>query len=177
MQSWANKSFGTQKVYVKRWNADDLKYKFRDPCEAFNSGYDFGKGIDDSINSFLNPNGGSAGRDPQYGIDPNLYENNGQYLIDNTGNTMANTALNTGDTAENTARMADSLEASEEELKLIREIAERQAINKFTTAEVKIDMTGMTNKIESGEDIDGFLSQFTVKLEDALYATAEGVHV
>jgi len=73
--------------------------------------------------------------------------------------------------------MADSLEASEEELKLIREIAERQAINKFTTAEVKIDMTGMTNKIESGEDIDGFLSQFTVKLEDALYATAEGVHV
>ena len=59
-------------------------------------------------------------------------------------------------------------------MKLIREIAERQAINKFTTAEVKIDMTGMTNKIESGEDIDGFLSQFTVKLEDALYATAEG---
>lgn len=90
---------------------------------------------------------------------------------------LADSARNTGDTAENTARMADSLEASEEELKLIREIAERQAINKFTTAEVKIDMTGMTNKIESGEDIDGFLSQFTVKLEDALYATAEGVHV
>ena len=101
-------------------------------------------------------------------FDSSGYTNNGQYGAD--------TATNTGDTAANTARMADSLETSEEELKLIREIAERQSIDKFTTAEVKVDMTGMTNKIENGDDIDGFMSELTVKLEDALYVTAEGVH-
>ena len=78
-----------------------------------------------------------------------------------------------GDTAairENTAR-------SEEDLSLLREIAEREAINRFTTAEVKVDMTGMNNTIHSDMDIDGFITVFTDRFAEALTATAEGVHV
>ena len=62
-------------------------------------------------------------------------------------------------------------------LSLLREIAEREAINRFTTAEVKVDMTGMNNTIHSDMDIDGFITVFTDRFAEALTATAEGVHV
>lgn len=38
----------------------------------------------------------------------------------------------------------------------LRDIAERDAINRFTTAEVKIDMTGMLNKTAKAFGINGF---------------------
>ena len=46
-----------------------------------------------------------------------------------------------------------------------QDIAERLQINRFTTAEVKIDMTGMTNRIDGSADLDGVISQLT---EEAL---------
>lgn len=86
-------------------------------------------------------------------------------------------AGNTGDTADHTAKMADNMDKSLDELKWIREIAERQAINKFTTAEVKIDMQNMRNEIKSDDDIDGFVYKITSKLEEELLIMAEGVSV
>ena len=83
----------------------------------------------------------------------------------------------TGTIADNTSEIAENTANSAENLKLLREIAERSAINKFTTAEVKVDMTGMSNKIDSDQDIDGFMTKFTDKLQEALLVTAEGVHV
>lgn len=80
-------------------------------------------------------------------------------------------------TADNTGRMADSMDSSAEELKWIREIAERQAINKFTTAEVKIDLQNMHNEIKSDDDIDGLVYKLTGKLEEELMILAEGVSV
>ena len=58
----------------------------------------------------------------------------------------------------------------------MRDIAERDAINRFTTAEVKIDMTGMTNRIEGGADLDGVISTLTDGFTEALLTAAEGVH-
>ena len=83
---------------------------------------------------------------------------------------------NTGQTAANTGAAADALSTSTEELEYLRDIAERDAINRFTTAEVRIDMTGMTNRIEGGADLDGVISVLTDGFTEALLTAAEGVH-
>ena len=71
---------------------------------------------------------------------------------------------------------AASLKETTEDLKYMRDLAEQEAINRFTTAEVKIDMTGMTNRIDSDMDLDGVLNTLTAGLAEALEVTAEGVH-
>ncbi|MCK1999379.1 tape measure protein [Psychrobacillus psychrodurans] len=78
------------------------------------------------------------------------------------------------DTAGNTAKMAKSMEASEEDLKYLRDAAEREIINRFTTAEVKVDMTNHNN-INNDMDLDGIIDHFGEKLEETLVSVAEGV--
>lgn len=85
-------------------------------------------------------------------------------------------AGNVEETADNTGGMADALEVSNEQLEYLRDIAERDAINRFTTAEVRIDMTGMTNRIDSSVDLDGVLVTLTDGFAEALVTAAEGVH-
>lgn len=71
---------------------------------------------------------------------------------------------------------AASLKETTEDLKYMRDLAEQEAINRFTTAEVKIDMTGMTNRIDSDMDLDGVLNTLTEGFAEALGVAAEGVH-
>lgn len=71
---------------------------------------------------------------------------------------------------------AASLKETTEDLKYMRDLAEQEAINRFTTAEVKIDMSGMTNRIDSGMDLDGVLNTLTEGFAEALEVAAEGVH-
>lgn len=78
------------------------------------------------------------------------------------------------DTAGNTAKMAKSMEGSEEDLKYLRDAAERDVINRFTTAEVKVDFSS-TNTINSELDLDGIIDHFGEKLEETLVSVAEGV--
>lgn len=68
-----------------------------------------------------------------------------------------------------------TLEISEEDLKYMRDIAERDAINRFTTAEIKIDMTN-NNNINNDMDIDGIVDALAGQIEEAMYVVAEGVH-
>ena len=91
------------------------------------------------------------------------------FAMDGLGNDV-------GEIADNTGGMAHALDVSGEELKYLRDIAERDAINRFTTAEVKIDMTGMTNKIENSNDLDGVIRELTDGFSEALVTAAEGVH-
>lgn len=78
---------------------------------------------------------------------------------------------------KNTSKINDAVQSSSEDLKLIRQLAERAAINKITTTNVKVDMTGMTNQInDKDRDIDGFINTFTKKVEEAFLSSAEGVH-
>jgi hypothetical protein len=71
---------------------------------------------------------------------------------------------------------AASLKETTEDLKYMRDLAEQEAINRFATAEVKIDMTGMTNRIDSDMDLDGVLNTLTEGFAEALEVAAEGVH-
>ena len=71
---------------------------------------------------------------------------------------------------------AASLKETTEDPKYMRDLAEQEAINRFTTAEVKIDMSGMTNRIDSDMDLDGVLNTLTEGFAEALEVAAEGVH-
>ncbi len=86
---------------------------------------------------------------------------------------------NLGDVTEgingNTEKMADSMEITKEDLKYLRDIAEQETINRFTTAEIKIDMSGMQNTVKQG-DLDGFLSELTDAVDEAAQNMAEGVY-
>lgn len=79
-------------------------------------------------------------------------------------------------TAGNTGKIADKMDATDEQLKYLRDIAERDVINRFTTASVNVDMSNMRNTVQNGMDIDGVISSLTVAVNDAVDNIAEGVH-
>lgn len=80
------------------------------------------------------------------------------------------------DIAGNTGAIKNSLDITDEDLKYLRDIAEQEVINRFTTAEVKIDMSGMNNNISNGMDLDGVVSIMAEGVAEAIDTAAEGVH-
>lgn len=78
-----------------------------------------------------------------------------------------------GDTAKNTGAMKDALDIAEEDLKYMRDMAEVEAINRFTTAEIKVDMVN-NNNVNNDMDLDGIVDHFGSKLEESLFEVAEG---
>lgn len=78
-----------------------------------------------------------------------------------------------GDIADDTSSIKKSLEMSEEELKYLRDIAEREVINRFTTAEIKIDMQNI-NQINDQQDIDGIMEALLDKVAEGVAVAAEG---
>lgn len=69
----------------------------------------------------------------------------------------------------------DGVKINDSDIKKIRQLAEREVINHFTTAEVKVEMTN-NNNISSNMDIDGIISQLEDKVTERLEAVAEGVY-
>lgn len=83
---------------------------------------------------------------------------------------------NTGNTAGNTAVMADSMDVIDEDLKYMRDAAEQEIINRFTLAELKVDVKNnntLTKKADF-DDMGSFLSTFT---NEFLASAAEGGHL
>ncbi|MBR1697993.1 MAG: tape measure protein, partial [Anaerovibrio sp.] len=80
------------------------------------------------------------------------------------------------DTADNTGRMADAMDIQEEDLKYLRDMAEQETINRYTTAEVNIEMGGISNNISSNMDLDGMVTYLNDSLLEAMQAGAEEVH-
>lgn len=80
---------------------------------------------------------------------------------------------NVQDTNKNTGKMASGLKDTTEELKYLRELAEQEHINKFTTAEIKVEMNN-TNTLSDSSDVDNIIYQLTQKLEEKLKIVAEG---
>ena len=79
-------------------------------------------------------------------------------------------------TADNTGRMADKMDMLEEDVKFLREYANQEAIDQYTTATVKISMGGVTNNVSSGLDLDGVISGLADGLIERMQAGAEKVH-
>lgn len=78
--------------------------------------------------------------------------------------------------AGSTGSIADAMDITQEELKYMRDIAEQEAVNRYTVAEIHIDQSGMQNTINSGDDIDGFMTKLTDSVNEAVDNMTEGVH-
>lgn len=132
------------------------KMDFIDYSDAASAGYKFGQGIADKVSGFF---GG--------GLDS----------IDafNMGNAWDGIYGNTADTAANTAATADALDIAEEDLAYLRDIAEREAINRFTTAEIKVEQHN-ENHISKDADLDGIMDAWANDFAEKLEVSEEGVH-
>lgn len=147
------------------WEAPKMQMKSLG--ESWDTGYNWGDNL--------------FKRDKEKGKDTSAEEM--QRIIDNAmknamgaeglGDKLDKANRNGGSTAGNTAKMAKSLEGADEELKYLRELAEREAINRYTTAEIKVDMKN-ENHINSEMDIDGIVNLFGEKMEETAEAIAEG---
>ncbi|WP_164931464.1 tape measure protein [Longirhabdus pacifica] len=76
---------------------------------------------------------------------------------------------------QNTAGMRDGMDLNTEEIKYLREVAEQDAINRFTTAEVKLDMKNEL-QVNSDLDIDGVVRHIEEQMGEAMAVAAEGVY-
>lgn len=134
---------------------------------AFNAGAAWGDGIADKVSNFS-----LSDAFDQTDI-PNVSDYTSGF-----NDAIANSGVgdSVGSIDDNTGKIKDSLEVSEEDLKYLRDIAEQEAINRFTTAEINVDMSGMQNTVNSGDDIDGFMTKLTDSVNEAVDNMTEGVH-
>lgn len=151
-----NEGFTTFDAFQDGWASD-----------AFNAGAAWGDGVADKVSNF------------------SLSDVFGQTDIPNVGDytsgfndAIANSGIGdgVGSIDDNTGKIKDSLDVTEEDLKYLRDIAEQEAINRFTTAEINVDMSGMQNTVNSGDDIDGFMTKLTDSVNEAVDNMTEGVH-
>lgn len=148
-RDYANSVKDNNYVTLDRMGTMDLN-------NAYQSGYNFGANLENKINDATK----------SMTIDG---------MAGNFAQDIQGIADNTGHTANNTGSINDKLDAAEEDLKYMRELAERETINKFTTAEIKVDMTN-NNAINSSMDLDGVINGLTEKLNEQLNSQVIGVY-
>lgn len=148
-----NEGFTTFDAFQDGWASD-----------AFNAGAAWGDGVADKVSNF------------------SLSDVFGQTDIPNVGDytsgfndAIANSGIGdgVGSIDDNTGKIKDSLDVTEEDLKYLRDIAEQEAINRFTTAEVTINQTN-NNNVSSDTDLDGFISALDDAMGEAIDEVTNG---
>ena len=162
-----NEGMSTFDTFQDGWAAD-----------AFNAGASWGDGVADKVSGMFSMDN----IDLTGGVDTSMlsndFANNAAQTAANTADTANNaaqTAANTADTADSAGRIADSVDISKENLKYLRDIAETEAINRFTTAEIEVTMNN-NNTVSSDMDIDGMVDHLSAGVLEAMEQAAEGVH-
>ena len=160
---WVDSTFGKGEEVMEKLNAEDLHLGRFEYGAAFDMGYEFGQGVEDTVGglfdfSAMDSMGAADGLDAF-----------------NLGNTLDGIYGNTGDTAGNTAAMSEALDIAEEDLAYMRDIAEREAINRFTTAEIKVEQHN-ENHISKDTDLDGIMDAWANDFAEKLDVSEEGVH-
>lgn len=148
-----NEGFTTFDAFQDGWASD-----------AFNAGAAWGDGIADKVSNFSLSDLFGKTEVP----DPASYADGFNDVIANSG-----IGDGVGSIDDNTGKIKDSLEVSEEELKYLRDIAEQEAINRFTTAEVTINQTN-NNNVSSDTDLDGFITALDDAMGEAIDEVTNG---
>ncbi len=122
--------------------------------DAYRAGASWGDGITEKVENFFSGHSGDDGIP-----NPEDYENLGSYGAE---------------IAENTGAIRDSMDITKEELKYMRDIAEREQINRYTTGEITIEQTNY-NTVSGAMDLDGIIDGLTDSANEAANRIAEGV--
>lgn len=135
--------------------------------DAFDAGASWGDGVADAVSNFSLSDIFGGTNIP-----------NSQDYVSGFDDVITNSGVgdSLGSIADDTGAIKDSLGISEEDLKYLRDIAEQEAVNRYTVAEITIDQSGMQNNINSGDDIDGFMTKLTDSVNEAVDNMTEGVH-
>lgn len=165
LSGWVDDTFGKGTEVMAQLNADDMHLGRFEYGSAWDAGYSFGEGIDESIANF----------DPSSLFDTNVPGADDYANLGNYGSGIGGIGSGVDDIAGNTGKIADSMDITEEDLKYLRDIAEQEAVNRFTTAEITIEQTNH-NTVSGKMDLDGIVSGLTDAANEAVDRIAEGVH-
>ncbi|MCI9912079.1 tape measure protein [Clostridioides difficile] len=162
-------------VKPAEWKAPTMKLK--NPVDSFKKGYEVGQNLENKIKDAFDIRKIAEKAKKDLGLDDLWDDKYG--LGDGFGSAGLNSPLSDAakgakDTAGNTAKMAKTMDKSQEDLKYLRDIAEQETINRFTGVNIKIDMNN-TNNISKDADVDGIVNVLTEKLNDAMVVSAEGI--
>ena len=155
--------------WSERGTVDWEKYKYGDLSEAYDRGYKVGAQFEEDVKSKFKGLSEYFGGDDQNDFYKALSGGFDNPAVGGaTGNpTLDKISGDTGDIAKNTGK-------SEEDFSYLRELAERESINKYTLTDLKIDMTN-NNNISNGVDSDSVMRRLAKQLSDAVLSTAEGI--
>lgn len=146
-----NEGFTTFDAFQDGWASD-----------AFNAGAAWGDGIADKVSNFsLSDVFGKVDMP-----DSSAFDINDAIANSGVGDSIGNIDDNTG-------KIKDSLDVTEEDLKYLRDIAEQESINRFTTAEVTINQTN-NNNVSSDTDLDGFITALDDAMGEAIDEVTNG---
>ncbi len=163
------------------------KFNYADMGKAFDKGYTWGENLVDTVKNFSladalgfeEPDFLDALKNQtelEIGDIPSFDELDIPGLDD--GGSGANDPLGDklGDIADDTGKIKDAMDLSAEDLQYLRDIAAREAINRFTTAKVDVNIDGITNNIHNDMDLDGVVDYIVMGTEEGLQKAANGVH-
>ena len=172
------------KQVMEEFNFDP---KFQNVEESAKQGYEGGakdgllgdkfkdiKNIFGGENNQFNPDNYGGDREEDNQPDTSALLNNLNNNATGGASGFQDISKNTGDTAMNTAAMSNSLDSMDEELKYMRDVAEQEVINRFTLADLKLDINN-NNTIRSVADADMVSNMLKDSTSEALFAFAEGV--
>lgn len=157
---WVDSTFGKGVEVMEKVNASSLHLDRFEYSSAWDAGYSFGEGANKGISDFLES--------------PSNMFNMDIPSTDELSN-LAGVGDDVNDIAGNTGSIADSMDVTQEELKYLRDLAEQEIINRFTTAEITIEQTN-NNTVSGSMDLDGVVSGLTDAVNEAVDIIAEGVH-
>lgn len=163
---WVDETFGQGEEIMATVNGQDMHVDRFNYGDAWNAGTAFGDDIADKISNFSLSDILGHVDIP----DASEYTSGFNDVIANAG-----IGDDIGSIADNTGAIKDSMDITQEDIKYLRDIAERDAIDKYTIAEVHIEQNN-TNTINSGDDIDGFMTKLTDSVNEAVDNMTEGVH-
>ncbi|WP_077745069.1 tape measure protein, partial [Clostridioides difficile] len=177
LQGWTDKVAGEAKIKVERMDPNKLHFDRFNYGKAWDAGYKWGDKLETNIKDKFDISKMAEDAKKKLGLDDLWDKKYG--LGDGFGSAGLNSPLNDAakgakDTAGNTAKMAKTMDKSQEDLKYLRDIAEQETINRFTGVNIKIDMNN-TNNISKDNDLDGIVNVLTEKLNDAMAVSAEGI--
>jgi len=146
LDSWVSEKFGEGEVVMEKRNARDYYIEGFNYEDAWNKGVDFGGRF-----------GGNSDIPSAEQYEDFDYSS---YLTD---------------ISDNTEDIKDELGITEEDLKYLRDVAEQEAVNRFTTAAITIEQTNH-NTVSGNMDLDGVITGLTDAVNEAAEIITEGVH-